>query len=130
MKAMTRQVNPASEAIIGDRIRTLRMLRKMSQTDLGTALGVTFQQVQKYEKGVNRVSGSRLVMLAQLLGSTPDEILTGARVKNGDAVIDAKMVAVLKDPSVLSVLIGMGQLSPPKRKACARAILAIVEMAK
>jgi transcriptional regulator with XRE-family HTH domain len=52
---------------VGDRIRTRRMILKMSQTGLGQALGVTFQQVQKYEKGVNRVGASRLQAIAGVL---------------------------------------------------------------
>ena len=44
-----------------------RLMLDMSQTDLGDALGVTFQQVQKYEKGTNRVSASRLQHISQIL---------------------------------------------------------------
>jgi len=44
---------------VGSRVRTRRMMLGMSQTTLGDALGITFQQVQKYEKGTNRVSASR-----------------------------------------------------------------------
>jgi transcriptional regulator with XRE-family HTH domain len=51
---------------VGLRIRTLRISRRMSQTDLGTRLGVTFQQVQKYENGVNRVSAGRLRRVAEI----------------------------------------------------------------
>ena len=43
----------------GHRMRERRMILGMSQTELGAALGVTFQQIQKYERGVNRVSGRR-----------------------------------------------------------------------
>src|SRR3954470_24701401 len=46
---------------VGQRIRARRMAQGMSQTELGNLLGVTFQQVQKYEKGVNRVGAGRLV---------------------------------------------------------------------
>ena len=52
---------------VGQRIRARRMAKGMSQTDLGNLLGVTFQQVQKYEKGVNRVGAGRLVRVAESL---------------------------------------------------------------
>ena len=51
---------------LGSRIRLLRTGRGLSQTELGTALGITFQQVQKYERGMNRVSAARLFDLARV----------------------------------------------------------------
>src|ERR1700730_16340593 len=51
---------------IGRRIRPLRRERGLSQTELGTPIGVTFQQIQKYEKGANRVSAGRLHRIAEL----------------------------------------------------------------
>ena len=53
---------------VGNRVRMRRMLVGMSQEKLGDALGLTFQQVQKYEKGANRVSASRLYQMASTLG--------------------------------------------------------------
>ena len=53
---------------VGNRVRMRRMLINMSQEKLGERLGLTFQQVQKYEKGSNRVSASRLYQMAQILG--------------------------------------------------------------
>lgn len=52
---------------IGGRIRALRNLKEMSQEELGGRLGVSFQQIQKYEKGMNRVSGGRLLQMAGVL---------------------------------------------------------------
>jgi transcriptional regulator with XRE-family HTH domain len=53
---------------VGHRIRIERLARGLSQTALATQLGVTFQQVQKYEKGVNRVGAGRLTKIAEVLG--------------------------------------------------------------
>ena len=53
---------------VGNRVRMRRMLIGMSQEKLGDALGITFQQVQKYEKGTNRISASRLQQIASVLG--------------------------------------------------------------
>lgn len=61
-----RQADNAIDAAVGRRIRMHRLARGMSQADLGRALRVTFQQVQKYEKGMNRVSASRLQQTADV----------------------------------------------------------------
>ena len=53
---------------VGSRVRLKRTLDKMSQEKLGEALGVTFQQVQKYEKGTNRIGASPMQQIAQTLG--------------------------------------------------------------
>ena len=52
---------------VGSRVRMRRLMLDMSQEKLGNELGITFQQVQKYEKGTNRVSASRLQVLSQIL---------------------------------------------------------------
>jgi len=53
---------------LGKRIRLRRVEQKISQAELGDKLGVSFQQVQKYEKGVNRVGAGRLTKIAEVLG--------------------------------------------------------------
>lgn len=62
-----RRPNPI-DSHVGTRVRLRRMLLGMSQERLGERLGLTFQQVQKYEKGVNRIGASRLFDLSQVLG--------------------------------------------------------------
>lgn len=52
---------------VGARVKLRRMILGMSQETLGKALGLTFQQIQKYEKGVNRIGASRIFELSQLL---------------------------------------------------------------
>src|SRR5271155_2142489 len=61
-----KQANPI-DAQVGNRVRLRRMLVGMSQEKLGEFLGLTFQQVQKYEKGVNRIGAGRLYQVAQIL---------------------------------------------------------------
>lgn len=63
---------------IGGRLRALRNMKDMSQEELGTALGVSFQQIQKYEKGMNRVSGGRLLQIANVLGCEASYLLAEA----------------------------------------------------
>jgi transcriptional regulator with XRE-family HTH domain len=65
---MSSKTNTADvEALIGARIRSRRIQARMSQETLGEALGVSFQQIQKYEKGSNRVSAGRLLKIADVL---------------------------------------------------------------
>lgn len=52
---------------IGERIREARKAIGMNQTDLGAAVGTTFQQIQKYERGVNRIAASRLYEMCKVL---------------------------------------------------------------
>jgi len=61
-----RSPNPV-DIHVGSRVRLRRQLLKMSQEKLGDQLGVTFQQVQKYERGANRVGASRLWRIAQVM---------------------------------------------------------------
>lgn len=56
------------DAQIGSRIRVMRTLLGMSQEKLGQLVGLTFQQIQKYEKGLNRISAGRLLEVARVLG--------------------------------------------------------------
>ena len=60
---------------VGQRIRILRQEAGMSQTALADHLGVTFQQVQKYEKGTNRVGAGRLTKIADVLGVSVSGLL-------------------------------------------------------
>jgi len=88
------------DVFVGQRLRSERLARGMTQTDLGVAIGVTFQQVQKYEKGANRISASMLVRAASAMGiaaadlfptstdapaSAPKDVRT---IRGGAALID------------------------------------------
>jgi transcriptional regulator with XRE-family HTH domain len=75
---MSSKTNTADvEALIGARIRSRRIQVKMSQETLGEALGVSFQQIQKYEKGSNRVSAGRLLKIAEVLQCNVMDFLEG-----------------------------------------------------
>jgi transcriptional regulator with XRE-family HTH domain len=63
---MTVRINPIDKQV-GSRLRTRRIMLNQSQTEIADALGLTFQQVQKYENGVNRISASRLQQLCRIL---------------------------------------------------------------
>jgi transcriptional regulator with XRE-family HTH domain len=62
---MPRRRIKAIDSLIGQRVRALRLKQRYTQGDLGKVLDVTFQQIQKFEKGDNRLSGSQLYTLAK-----------------------------------------------------------------
>ncbi len=74
-------VNPIDRNV-GARVRMQRMLRGLSQADVGKAVGVFFQQVQKYEKGRNRIGASRLQQIANALA--PDFFFDGQLSPNAN----------------------------------------------
>jgi transcriptional regulator with XRE-family HTH domain len=72
---------------VGGKIKARRRLVGMSQDTLAARLGVTFQQIQKYEKGSNRVSSSRLAMIAETFGVPPAYFFPGSTVDPDQAVV-------------------------------------------
>ena len=88
--AMAKIPNPIDRHV-GNRVRMQRVLMNMSQEKLGEALGITFQQIQKYEKGVNRISASRLQQISQTLKVPPSfffQDTTGKGAVENPAAID------------------------------------------
>lgn len=67
-----------TDVLVGQNIRICRLRRGISQEELGRRIGVTFQQVQKYEKGVNRVGASRLTQIAETLEVPITTLFEGA----------------------------------------------------
>lgn len=95
------------DAAIGAKVRQIRMMRGMSQTALGDALGISFQQIQKYEIGANRIGASRLLGIAKTLHvSVPDLI--------GSAGEDAEMMPAF-DVATRDVLRMMMDAPPETR---------------
>jgi transcriptional regulator with XRE-family HTH domain len=98
-KLQQRSSGPGDKKL-GEKIPTRRVVAGMSQDDLGKALGVTFQQVQKYEKGVNRVSAVRLEQIAGALGDSISYFQT-----DGHAVSKAgqELQTLMTDPINLRI---------------------------
>lgn len=80
---MTKKTPNPIDRHVGSRVRMRRMMISMSQEKLGERLGITFQQVQKYEKGTNRIGASRLQQIATILGVPVSFFFEG--VPGGDA---------------------------------------------
>ncbi|CAO3357482.1 helix-turn-helix domain-containing protein [Azospirillum melinis] len=74
------------DVFVGQRLRELRMLAGLSQSDVASALGLTFQQLQKYERGFNRVSSSRLFKLGQFFRVPVSVFFEG--LENRQAVVE------------------------------------------
>ena len=82
MSAAAKQSRAQANAVdthVGQRIRDKRNERGMSQTEVANALGVTFQQVQKYERGTNRVGASRLFDLSRILSAPVQYFFEGLK---------------------------------------------------
>lgn len=91
------------DMLVGKNIRILRQDRGMSQTELGRKIDVTFQQVQKYENGTNRVGGGRLFKIASTLGVPITAFFEGTNeTQNGDA--GPSPVAMLAEPFALRLV--------------------------
>jgi transcriptional regulator with XRE-family HTH domain len=91
---------PSPAAIrFGDRLRSRRMMLGISQTELGAALNVTFQQIQKYERGINSVSASGLEKLAATLGVHIGYFFRGQLLENcQDDTSEVDLAALLATP--------------------------------
>jgi transcriptional regulator with XRE-family HTH domain len=98
---------------VGNRIRLHRLQKGLSQTALAEQLGVTFQQVQKYERGVNRVGAGRLTKIAQVLG-VPVTTLFGAddvqHMQVDHRQSNQSPLKLLTIPGALRLLRAYGQL--------------------
>ena len=66
-----------TDVTVGGRIRELRIRKGISQQVLGQQVGISFQQIQKYERGTNRMGSSRLVQIADVLDVSPASLLEG-----------------------------------------------------
>jgi transcriptional regulator with XRE-family HTH domain len=85
---------------VGSRVRMRRMMLSMSQEKLGDALGLTFQQVQKYEKGTNRIGASRLQQISHILQVPVAFFFEGApnlSASHGDGMKEAPSPAYVSD---------------------------------
>ena len=115
---------------VGSRVRMRRMMLSMSQEKLGDALGLTFQQVQKYEKGTNRIGASRLQQISNIL-QVPVEFffegaphLGGASRADGDAPSPAYVSDFLASSDGLALTKAFMRISDAKLR---RRIVDLVE---
>jgi transcriptional regulator with XRE-family HTH domain len=110
--------------MVGAKIRMFRINRGMSQTALAERVGVSFQQVQKYEKGANRVGASRLSQIASVLGITVGELFESSQEKIAAA---NSPVHLLAEPGALRVLKAYLRTNSRVRLAIARLVESIAD---
>lgn len=118
---------PAAEAdpidvAVGARLRLQRQARRMSQQELARRLGVTFQQVQKYERAFNRISASMLVRAAEALGCSPMVLIAGDPEQS--AASDALWMSLLTQPGARELLTAFTHIEDPAART------ALVSIAK
>ena len=101
------------DALVGRRVRELRLQLGLTQTQLADAIGVTFQQVQKYERGSNRISASKLWLIADRLGVSPASLLTGLPSPSGDGVTGGPEG---DDDGQSRLLLAFGRIVDPRRR--------------
>jgi transcriptional regulator with XRE-family HTH domain len=115
------------DSIVGKTIRMLRLAKGMSQTELGEKIGVTFQQVQKYENGANRVSAGRSIQIALALGVPHQSLFEGIRGTDRKGSPDDIPITLLADAQTLRLAQAFSQLSNSRlRLAIVRLVETIV----
>lgn len=115
--------NPVDVAV-GARIRNLRLRNKLSQEEVGRRLKISFQQVQKYEKGTNRVGASRLSELAKIFGVSVDAFFSEVASSGSKGDASRRPIDRLTDRHTIRLVEAYEALTDPKLK------VAIVELAE
>jgi Predicted transcriptional regulators len=99
---------------VGQRVRAFRLAKKLSQKGLADACGISFQQVQKYERGANRVSASMMCRIGEALGIDPADLLPPTARKLTADPIDLTALQSKESQEVMRIL---SSLSPKARRA-------------
>jgi transcriptional regulator with XRE-family HTH domain len=115
----------ATDAVIGHNIRILRLERRMSQEALAERIGVTFQQVQKYERAANRVGSGRLHRIADTFGVPVKELFRGAP-GGREAPAGPSPLRFLAQPKALRLVTAFERI---RHRDLRDAIVAVVETA-
>lgn len=97
---------------LGERLAARRAAVGMTRAQVAAAAGISLQQLAKYEAGTNRVSASRLVLLAEALGASVSTLLPSRQslaTRDQDGVAFDRLAARISDPAVRSALIGLAE---------------------
>jgi transcriptional regulator with XRE-family HTH domain len=113
---MSKKNSTNLDRIIGNRLRQRRMELGITQTDLADALGISFQQIQKYEKGTNRISASRLPAITETLQC--DAAFLMGDLNNGKKPPTmSRFATFMTTRDGAAILDAMIELDEPHRKA-------------
>jgi transcriptional regulator with XRE-family HTH domain len=119
---MSRKPASNMDKAVGRNIKVYRLAKGLSQTELADSLGLTFQQVQKYEKGVNRVGSGRLFQISNILGVPLMSFFEG-----GETAISPRGASpfdLLADPQSLKLVQAFAEITNRRTR---RAVVALVE---
>jgi transcriptional regulator with XRE-family HTH domain len=118
--SMTKKRRPNSaDTQIGQSIRAHRLIAGMSQSELAEQLGISFQQVQKYEKGANRVGAGRLPEIAEIFNIPISALFKGhANTSPGKRTGNAAPAKLITDPTVLTVLTSYADITNRAIRRC------------
>jgi transcriptional regulator with XRE-family HTH domain len=106
---------------VGRRVRALRLNKGLSQDKLGVALGITFQQIQKYEKGTNRIGAGRLQRIAEILGVPVSEFFSS---ESSPAAQTGGLYELVDTAAALRLLRAYARIPDPQVK---QAVTTLVE---
>ncbi len=107
------------DAHVGKRLRVRRKLLSMSQTKLGDAVGLTFQQIQKYERGANRIGASRLFEFSEILSvpisyffeDMPDDVKASTRIDEPRSqAIETAILDPMLEPDSVALIQAYSQI--------------------
>jgi transcriptional regulator with XRE-family HTH domain len=107
---------------VGAKIREMRIAKRMSQAALGDEIGLTFQQIQKYESGANRIALSTLLRLCDALGAQPAQVVNEIAVSGPPEDLRRPSVRTVRDEQAIARI-----QSEPVRKAMAALANAIAD---
>jgi len=114
---------------LGAAVRIRRRTIGMSQEALAEQCGVSFQQIQKYENGANRISFSRLVQIARALGCRVIDLMDVLDTPDGEMTTDLDMLTRMRTPGALELLSAYEQLPPESRNALVNFLRALTHKA-
>jgi transcriptional regulator with XRE-family HTH domain len=122
MRKASNKSATSTDKVIGKNIHALRIVHGLTQEGLGKKLGVTFQQIQKYEKGTNRVGSGRLYQIACIFEVPITTFFKGT--KKSSVIRRSSPLALLDDPMSLQLL---QEFSRIPDKPTRRSVLALIE---
>jgi transcriptional regulator with XRE-family HTH domain len=123
--AKTRKPNFA-DIQIGESIRAHRLVQGMSQSDLARQLGVSFQQVQKYEKGTNRIGAGRLPQIAEIFDIPISALFKGYAAPVPGKGMRAAPVRLITDSTVLKMLTAYADIRDRAIRGCLSDLVALI----
>lgn len=117
-------VDPDLDTAIGARLRAYRQAKDLTQSAIGQSLGVTFQQIQKYENGKNRISGSSIVAICRALNITPNELLGYKSIKGTSDAFSA----IAGNSDMVKIILAINNLNIAQQRAAIDIMLGVIRL--